>query len=377
MNNTLTVDGRELTQELAWISRAMRAKQYIPALSAVHVSAVVGALQLRRSDYELWAETSVYADGGGQASILVDLAKLSSVLKGERGDVDISINATDPDKKGNPTASLTVTAGGRTVKLRSAANLQDYPDWPVFVSDDTGAAILSTTEITRALTSVSEDGTRPSLTGVSFQNKVMVSTDKFRLTRVTYAHCGKPMIALVPAGALRSFSRGDELVTVDRGNLAGITQEGVEGSMVHISAGQRSIIARVLDGDFPKWEQLIPTSEDAQVRVVIRRDELLAAIGADDHQITLTITDDGALQVVDRDRDGDTEVAQQLRVHSIQCADGLPFTVRFSAKNLRGCLRSVGTGVVHFEATTSHKPVIVRALGDAELHLIMPIKLPA
>jgi DNA polymerase III sliding clamp (beta) subunit (PCNA family) len=366
--NTLTVDARELAQELTWVAKTSgRASYGTAALTAVHISAVVGALQLRRTNYETFAETSVYADGGGQAAILVDPTKLAAVLKGERGDVDIDVGDTE----------LTVTASGRTVTLRAAANLDEYPQWPVFVSDDTGAVILSTDEITRALTSVSDDPTIPNLTGVSFEDKVMVSTDRFRLTRVNYAHCGKPMAALVPAGALRSFSRGDELVTVDRGNLAGITQEGVEGSMVHISAGQRSMIARVLEPNFPKWRQLIPDTEAAQVRAVIRRDELLAAIGADDHHITLTITGDGVLRVLDTDRDGDIAVEQRLRLHSIQRGDGLPFTVRVSAKNLRGCLRSVATGVVQFEATTPHQPVLLRAIGDNELHLIMPIKMPA
>jgi DNA polymerase-3 subunit beta len=363
MSKTLTVDARELSQELAWITRAMRAKQYTPALSAVHISALVGALQLRRADFELWAQTSVYVDGGGQASVLVDPVKLASVLKGERGDVDIDITDT----------GLTVTVGGRTTTLRSSANLDDYPQWPVFVEGDTGAAILSTEEVARGLTSVGEDPGLPNLTGVRFEDRVMVSTNRIRLTRVNYTGCGKPMAALIPATALRTFTRGEEFVTIESGKLGA---DGAEGGMVHVHSGQRSIIARVLDGEFPKWRQLVPDPEAATVRVVLRRDDLLPAIGADDHDVTLTITGEATMRVVDADRDGDVQVEQQVRLVGTQRADEVPFTVRLKAANLRACLKG-SSAVCTLEATTPHKPVVLRALSDAEFHLIMPIKIPA
>jgi hypothetical protein len=364
MSKTLTVNSRELVAELAWMARVGH-RQSLAALNAVHVSALVGALQLRRTDFEIFAESTLYADGGGQASILLDPTKLTGVLKGERGPVGIDIGED----------ALTVRVGGRTITLRSAASLDDYPAWTTFVRDKTGAALLSPGEIARALTSVSDDDLFPNLTAVRFEDRVMVSTDRFKLSRINYTGAGLPMTALVPAAALRAFTRGDELVTVDRGKLG---EDGVEGGLVHIFSGQRSIIARLLDAEesFPKWRLLVPEAETATVRVVIRRDELLGAIGADDHHITLTITGDG-IGVIDADPDGDVEVQQQVSLISYQRGDGLPFTVRVAAKNLKACLRGVAAGVVHLEATAPSKPVVLRALNDKELHLIMPIRIPA
>jgi DNA polymerase III sliding clamp (beta) subunit (PCNA family) len=361
-NNTLTVDARELAGELAWIAKhSGPSRGASPALSAVHVSALVGALQLRRTDYAVFAESSVYADGGGQAAILVDPAKLGKVLKGERGDAALTLGDTE----------LAVTLGGRTVKLRAAAALDDYPQWPVFVEGDTGAAILSTEEVARSLTSAGEDSTLPQLTGVRFEDCAMVSTDRFRLTRINYNGCGKPMAALVPAAALRAFTRGDELVTVEHGSLAG------SADVVHIFSGQRSIIAGVLNHEFPKWRQLLPDTEAATVHVVLQRDNLLTAIaGTDDgHHITLTVTAEG-IKVVDADRDGDMRGEQQVPLVGVMRGDGLPFTVRLSAKLLKECLKGT-SAVLHFEATTPHKAVLLRALTDNELHMIMPLKIPA
>lgn len=362
-DTTLTVDARELATELAWVTKHCRPSNSIPAIAAVHVGAVVGALQLRRTDYEVFAETSVYADGGGQAAILVDPAKLHKVLKGERGDADLTLSDT----------GLAVTVGARSVTLRAAAPLDDYPAWPVFVEGDTGAVILHPSEIARALTSVGEDSTLPQLTGVRFEDRVMVSTDRVKMTRINYTGCGKPMTALIPGAALRAFTRGDELVTIEHGKLGA---DGVAGGMAHIFSEQRHLIARVLDYDFPKWRQLIPDPQDAAVHVVLRRDDLLAAFGDDpDHYITLTITADG-MQVVDADRDGDMAVQQQVKLVGVMRGDGLPFTVRLLARNLRACLKG-SSAVLHLEATKPDRPVLLRALTDAELHLIMPIRMPA
>jgi DNA polymerase III sliding clamp (beta) subunit (PCNA family) len=362
-NRTLSIDAKQLAQELAWTARTCRHNGHSPALTAVHISAVVGALRLRRTDYQLFAESNLRTQGGGQANILIDPTKLNTVLKGANGPADIDISDTE----------MAVTLDGRTVKLRSAGNLDDYPEWPTFIVGDYGAAILTTDELARALTSIGEDPALPMLTGVRFEDRVMVSTDRLRLTRINYAGAGMPVTALIPGAALRAFTRGDELVIIDVGQLGA---DGAPSGVTQVVQGQRSIIARVLKHDFPKWRQLIPDTESATVRVVIRRDELLEALSADDHQITLTITADG-IKVLDKDRDGDMSAEQDVPLFSVSLGDGLPFTVGLRAKFLKAALKAVGAGLVHFEASNPHKPVALRALNDKELHLIMPIRMPA
>ena len=113
------------------------------------------------------------------------------------------------------------------------------------------------------------------------------------------------------------------------------------------------------------------------MRVVIKRDDLLKAVGPDDNYITLTLTADGTLTAVDSDPRGEMSVTQQMPVVKVLRGDGLPFTVRMQAKNLRGALKGIASGVLHFDALTPVKPVVLRGLSGDELHMIMPVRMPA
>lgn len=363
MSKPIKVDSALLATELAWLTKSKTRTSYAtPALQAVQVSTVVGALRLRRTDYDLFRESVLPAGGGGQASVLVDPVKLLGLLKGAFGFALVDVTDT----------GLSITVNGRTIKLRAAGEDGDYPDWPVFIPGDAGAAIVTGDQLARALTSVGEDDTLPMLTGVRLEDGMMVSTDRFRLTRVAYTAHGKPISALVPGAVLRAFTRSADLVVIDHGRLGA---DGVEGGAVHVSSGDRSIIARVLDAEFPKWRQLIPAEDEMALVALIRRDELLGAIGTGD-DVTLTVRPESIL-VCSIDRNGDVEVEQQIDVVSlIRGGEDLPFTVRINRRNLGGCLKGIQAGAVRFMASAPTKPVLLQGMGDNDLHLVMPIRIP-
>jgi DNA polymerase-3 subunit beta len=201
------------------------------------------------------------------------------------------------------------------------------------------------------------------LTGVRFDGGVMASTDRFRLSCITYDSHG--FDALVPGAVLRAFASGDTVVNVEPGTV------GADAKWVRISSGGRSVLARQLDCEFPKYRQLIPT--ELPVQAMIRRDELLGAIGDSEH-VTLTLRHDDTMLVCAASRDGDMEVEQEISAPLL--GDGeLPFTVRLNSKNLAGCLKGTSAGVLKFAATTSSRPVVLTGAGDGDLHLVMPVRI--
>ena len=358
MTRSIKVNSALLAAELAWLTKTRDATRGVtPALQSVQISTVVGALRLRRTDYALFRESVLTAAGGGQASVLVNPVKLRELLKGAFGFALVDVTDT----------SLSITVDGRVIKLPASAPAEDYPQWPVFVPGDTGAAIVTAGQLARALTSAGDDDTLPFLTGVRFEDGFMVSTNRFRLSRVAYTVHGKPMAALVPGEALRAFTRSDELVVIDHSE---------DGASVHVSSGHRSIIAKVLDCEFPKWRQLIPSEDTLPLAAVIRRRQLLDAIGGGD-DVTLTVNRDSMLVCSTGRRDGDGEVEQRIDVLSLLRGDGLPFTVRIASKNLEACLKGMASGAVQFMASTPTRPVVLQGVGDDNLHLIMPIRTPA
>jgi DNA polymerase-3 subunit beta len=344
MNRSLKVSADMLAAEAAWMAKLPSG--YDPLGKVVQVSAVLGALQLRRTDFDQYRESVIPAEGAGQFDVAVDATKLAEVLKGMRGMAVVDVE----DKK------LTVSVGGTTAALRAEDDVE-FPAWPMFTPTD-APAVLRPAQVARVLVSVGTDDTLPALTSVAFDYGAMVTTDRFRLTRIVYADSG--FSTLVPGATLRAFARGKDMLTVEPGD-----------TLVRLCSGGRSVIVTKPDTEFPKWRQLIPT--DAPVSVLLRRDDLLAAVGGE--QVTLTVYEDGTILVTSADDDGDLEVTREISGQLIR-GDGLPFTVRLRSKYLTECLRNVGCGAVRMEASSPTKPLLFQDVGKSDLHLIMPIRMP-
>jgi DNA polymerase III sliding clamp (beta) subunit (PCNA family) len=363
MSKTITVAAAGFAAEAAWIAKATP-KSTMPIFNVVQVGVDDGVLTLRRTNLDAFAHTALPGAGGAPAAILVDAAQLAAALKGAGGDAKVDV-ADD---------RLRLAVDGRILSLTAAAvgDNDEFPAWPDFTPAADGV-ILRAPQLARALTSVGHDDTLPMLTGVKFEDGMMLSTDKFRLTCIRYDDDG--FTALIPAVVLRPFASGTgtgtELVRVEHGSAG-------EGSMVRLSnwGYTRTITGPVLDADFPKWRQLIPDADEMPVSVLLPRRQLLDAISGGGDDVTLTITEDGAqVLVVSTDRKGSMEVEQAVKVIRLIRGDGLPFTIRLNAKNLAGCLKGISAGAVVLMASAPSKPILLQFSDD--LHLLMPIRIPA
>jgi DNA polymerase III sliding clamp (beta) subunit (PCNA family) len=361
MSKTLTVNAAALAAEATWIAKAAP-KSGLPICAAVQVGVDDGALSLRRTNYDLFAHTGLDGAGGAAAALLVDAAQLAAALKGAVGDAKIDV-ADD---------RLRLAIGGRILSLTAMATTTEFPAWPEFAATSGPVAILRAPQLARALTSVSDDDTLPALGVVRFENGVMVSTDRFRLTRIRYDDTG--FTAHIPAGVLRPFASGDGLVRVEHGT-GDDTGDAKPPRMVRLSdwGYGRIITAPVADTDFPKWQQLIPGDDTVTVSILIRRRDLLNAVDGDN--VTLTIGPASILVASSGNRDGDLQVEQSIEVLRVARGDGLPLTVRLNTTRLRECLKGISSGAVQLMASTPDKPVLLCFSDD--LHLLMPIRIPA
>jgi DNA polymerase III sliding clamp (beta) subunit (PCNA family) len=351
----LTIDVAILAAEAAWLARLKPGPGFNTVTSAVQVSTLVGGLQLRRTDFDQHRETVIPAAGGGQATVIVEANKLASLLKGAVGNAVIDIDDS----------GLSIGEATRTVRLKSLED--EFPAWPSFTPTGEGA-VVGAKQLARVLTSIGTDDTMPMLTVVAFDGGSMITTDRFRMTRVHYADAG--FTTLVPGVVTRAFAGGNEVVTVEPGT------GGTDQALVRLSCGGRSIVVGVPDVSFPNWRHLIPA--DPPLSVMLRRDDLRAAAAGDN--VVITVNGTPTMKVCSTDDAGDVEIEQSVPVSMLgPTMDGavLPFTVKLRTKYLTECLRSITCGAVRFQATAADKPVMVTDVGGAELHLIMPIRTPA
>lgn len=364
MNDTIKVDAATLAGHAAWIAKGKQ-RTYVPVLNTVEVTTTARGLRIRRTDFDVWREVTVASEDSreGDSAVQIDPTKLAALTKGAKGDALVTVDTT----------GLTIVTGARTVTLPSAAETADFPDWPVFEPGPAPAAVLDIATLKRGLTSVGTDDTLPMLTGVRFDDGHMVTTDRFRMSRIGYA--GEGFTALVPGKVLGLFTVGTkESVRVEYGKLAAMANPAEHEMRVRVSAGGREVIAQVLGAEFPKWRHLISGADDsATLLAMFRRADLLAAFDAKGFQVRLEVRGDGTMLVSSRDRDSNATLEQTIAASAVT-ENGLPFTVAVNPVNLAGVLKGIAGDTVELTASTSTRPMVFKA-GD-DFHLVMPVRLP-
>lgn len=345
MSKKLKVDADELAKEVAWLNKMPTIE---PASAVVQIIAVVGAVIVRRASDDQYRESVVSAIGGDQISITVAVNKLLDALKSLEGSITITINEGD----------VALESSERKVTLRSAADAVDLPEWPRFVGQ--GFGILMPDTLARVLTSVGNDDNLPALKNIAFDNGMMVSTDRHRLTRVTYDQSG--FTGQVNSASLRAFAKASTAVFVEAGTVK-------DQPWVQLRSAGRSCTSPMSDANFPNWRKLIP--EDQPLRVVFDREQLLKAITGTETSLTI---DDDSITVVSENGDSDMLTEQKVNLYrTLQNDFNEPVSVSVSSKFLIDSLRGLNSKMAVLGITDATSPVVISDLTDS-LHLVMPIK---
>jgi DNA polymerase-3 subunit beta len=241
------------------------------------------------------------------------------------------------------------------------------------------------------------DDTLPMLTGIrveiSGQSVVLAATDRFRLAvrELTWSAAAPDVEAavLVPAKTLseaaKSGADGAE-VHLSLGAGSAVGKDGLLG----ISGNGKRSTTRLLDAEFPKFRQLLPTEHTAVATVgvaelseAIKRVALVADRGA---QVRMEFSVD-----VLRLSAGADDVGRAEEDVPVEFA-GEPLTIAFNPTYLTDGLGSLHSERVSFGFTTPSRPAVLRPAGDEDaqpsgsgpfpaaqteyVYLLMPVRLP-
>lgn len=350
------------------ISTAQRAvssrTNVLPVLSGLRLTADDGHVELVGSDLELTIRVRVAADveSGGQAILPAKLFN-DIVSKLEAGSVSIATDGNDA-----------VIEGGRAnYKLR----LLPSDDFPRLAEPEGDAITVEAGPLSEALRGVtpaaSRDDARPILTGVLLTARGdglrLVATDSYRLAvrdleGVSMLSEGQHV--LVGAKALGEVQR---LLTDGQMEVRLSDQE------VRFSGTKGEITARLIDGEFPNYEQLIPS--DYPNRLTISRDVLSDAVrrmqlvgqGRDSSPVKLSMSTDEVTLSSTAQEVGEAQESVDAKY------EGSDLTVAFNAQFLLDGVQALSGSEVVLEALNPLKPVTLRAADqDDFLYLLMPVR---
>jgi DNA polymerase III subunit beta len=265
---------------------------------------------------------------------------------------------------------------------------EDYPRIPELKADSKtsieGDALSRL--VARTAYAASTDATRPNLSGVLVQGTdkqlLFVATDGHRLARATrkgaFGTLGKEG-AIIPSRALGAVSRSADEATspVAIEIAAGRNQAGFT---VQVGEYRVQILARLLQGPYPNYEQVIPKNNPRELKV--KRTDLLEAV-----DIVASHADNVTRQVRFSVREGGLGIssATELGAGEQEIAaeySGEGMEIGYNATYLMDLLRSLETEQVVFRLNSALAAGIVEpagALGQPEeelLCLVMPLRLP-
>lgn len=248
-----TIETAAFVKELEWISRFIEPKSTIPILSNVLIEHTVGGiLKLTATDLEVASISTnlvVNECHEGEPWSIAAPARLmlKYCKKIEESHISIEPIAGELPK-------LAIEHGDSKVSFDSRLK-EDFPVVPTL--EPTAEISGLRKAIPRTLVAVSKEESRFTLNGalLDSKNSALISTDGHRLSYHPIKIDGEIGKTLIPKAALAEAGR---LLNGSRDSL----YFGRDDNHVVMRAGDRTIISRVLTGNFPDWERVIPKEFD-------------------------------------------------------------------------------------------------------------------
>ena len=356
-----------LADAIATAQRAVAARPgALPVLSGLRVSATSDGVELVGSDLELTIRAQAPAQVDGEGSAVVPARLLSDIVrKLEAGPVTIEFGDEDARIEG----------GRANFSLRTLPTA-DFPRLPEVEGTGVRVAAESLAEALRQVVpAASRDDARPILTGVlltaSGEGLRLVATDSYRLAVRDLQ------------GVTRFLDEGQKVLVSGRG-LSEVQRLLGDGEIevvlsdreVVFRVGGTEVTARLIEGDFPNYEQLIPSGYPN--RLTVGRDVMHAAVervrlvgqGRDTAPIRLAMSASGLeLSAVAQDV-GEAHEAVEAKY------EGTDLTVAFNSQFLLEGIEAVGAAEVTVESIDPLKPAVMRGTDNADfLYLLMPVRI--
>jgi DNA polymerase-3 subunit beta len=349
----LTIQRVDLARVITNVGRVVEARNTIPILSNVLLTASADGLRVTGTDLDIVATDTVAASVSKPGAVCVNAKLLADIAKKAGGEITLS---TD---KGQ----LIVTSGRSRFALGALA-ADDFP------SLDGGSYTASfdidlSSLFAPVSFAISTEETRYYLNGIFLHvidgNVVAVATDGHRLARNRGPEVPAFEGVIVPRKTVGLLPKGTVSVSVS-------------SQKIRIDAGDFSLTSKLIDGTFPDYQRVIPTQNDKNI--VFGSDDMRQAAGRvavvsseRGRAVKLSFADGAAkLEVNNPDQGSATD-------EIIVTYGGEPIDIGFNATYLNELIGIFPTGDIRLALGDGGSPAIFTSDKAAELlAVLMPMR---
>ena len=271
----LVVRKTDLLRELQLFQGIVERKNTIPILANVLLEANGAEVKMLATDLEVGLRSKCPATVSKSGSLTLPAKKLNEIVKA-LPETDVRI---EEDKGGVKVAADRFDSRMQTLPREDFPTL---PDASGTVSAELPREALRQM-ISKTQFAITGEDTRYLLNGALFLLRAdtmgLVSTDGHRLAHISVAREGKPVKGAKADDENRVILPRKTLLELGR-----LLAEGGEGAIryergenhLFFSVGDRLLISRMIDGQFPAFERVIPKNNDKHVE--FDRDRLTSAV---------------------------------------------------------------------------------------------------
>lgn len=372
-NMQFVVSKQNLQKELGFVQGVVEKKNTIPVLSNILIESVgENTIRFTGTDLDVTIRCDMDAeDISTPGSICVQARKLFEIAR-LLPDAPVTFKKEDNDW-------VTVTCDKSRFKMVGIKK-DDFPEVPSFKSAPTkiSAGVIKVF-VDRTIFAITQEESRYTLSGAKFilddTGARMITTDGHRLAYVERKGVSKngsdeSIDTLIPRKTLA------ELTKLTAG-YDGEISLGMDGNHIFFEVGPRLLISRMLYGQFPNYEMVMPKDTDKSIqfdaavlnsairRVALMADERSRAIRFHLEPNQLIISSQNA-------EEGEANEAIQTEYN------GDEIDIGFNAQYLQDFLNVIGDGNVSFEFKDGNSQAQLRPAdgGDFEYkYVVMPMRL--
>ena len=360
----------DLVRELQFFQQIVERKNTIPILANVLIEGSGNEVTLLATDLEVALRSKCEAAVNKAGSVTMPAKKLYEVVRAlPDGDVNI-----ETDKGGN---TVKVSGGQFSSKMPTLPR-EDFPSLP-----EAGGGVKATIDgkslaqmVAKTQFAITGEDTRFYLNGAQFVLKpnamTFVATDGHRLALVNVKHDGAKgddIKAILPRKTLSELGRllaeGNNNVNYERGE-----------NHLFFEIGPRLLISRMIDGQFPAYERVVPKGNDKHVE--FERDRLTQAVrrvsilSNERSRAVKMMLDKGRVEVTSSSPEFG-EAREPIPVEY----DGPALTICFNAQYMLDFLGVVESEVVALELKDEVSQAVMKPVGADGYdytYVIMPMR---
>lgn len=364
-----TVLQENLHLALSYLQKAIPTRPSLPVLSSVLVEVTDKECRVAATDLYFGVRAKVASKIEIPGNVVIPGKQLKEVIQSlPAGSLNLAYDNNQ----------VVITSPNSTSALPSQPS-EEYPPFPQVegVSYSVSRTVLDAIK-QYVLKSTSTDPTRPILTGVCLEflpeSITAAGTDSFRLAVMKFSSINQstPIKLIIPAKVLDEVQRIAETLKVDAVTFTISDQL----KQVFFSFDEVEVFARLIEGEYPPYEKIIPQSSSTQIELT--SDELQEQL-----KRALIFSRD-ASSVVQLEYNQEQVIVKAASptagtfegIINTAKTTGEPGSIAFNAKYLLDYLQTLKSAPLSISLTSNQRPVLfTSSLIPGYSYIVMPFRI--